>query len=470
MTGKSLRLPALATGLSARLLLLTIVFVMLAEVLIFAPSIGRFRLTYLEERLSDAHLAILALDATPDNVVGEALERELLRNAEAYSVALTRPGRGKLMMMIEKPGGIDATVDLRRASFMGLIGDAFATLLVGGERLLRVIGPAEKDPDTLVEVVVDEAPLRAEMLAYGKRILALSLVISLFTAALVYLSLHRLLVRPMRRITESMVAFREDPEDVSRTIAPSGRRDEIGVAEAELAKVQEALRAALRHKTRLAGLGIAVTKINHDLGNILATALLLSDRLQQSEDPEVRHVTPTLTAAIERAAKLCEQTLKFAREGPIHLERESFDLKALVDDVGATLPARVNGVATWRNRLAGEIAVTGDREQLYRVFANLAQNAVNAGATRVEVSARQEPGRLIIEVADDGPGLAPRARERLFEPFSGTARPGGTGLGLAIARDLLRAHGGDIRLERSTAEGTVFALTLPTAESGGPQR
>ncbi len=288
MTGQNPRFPTYATGLSVRLLLLTVAFVMLAEVLIFAPSIGRFRLVYLQEHLADAHLAILALDATPDQMVSQELERELLSHAQAYMVALTRPGGGKLMLMIEKPDRIGATYDLRRAGFFGLIRDAAMTLLSDGARVLRVIGPSPKDAEVLVEVVIDEAPLRAEMLGYSERILALSLVISLFTAALVYLSLHLLMVRPMLRVTESMVAFREDPEDESHVIQPSSRADEMGLVQRELASMQEGLRGALQQKTRLAGLGTAVTKINHDLKNILATALMLSDRLQQSEDPEVR--------------------------------------------------------------------------------------------------------------------------------------------------------------------------------------
>ncbi len=468
MTGQNARLPTYATGLSVRLLLLTVAFVMLAEVLIFAPSIGRFRLVYLQEHLADAHLAILALDATPDQMVSQELERELLSHAQAYMVALSRPGGGKLMLMIEKPDEIGATYDLRRAGFFGLIRDAAMTLLSDGSRVLRVIGPSPKDAEVLVEVVLDEAPLRAEMLGYSERILALSLVISLFTAALVYLSLHLLMVRPMQRVTESMVAFREDPEDESHVIQPSSRSDEMGLVQRELASMQEGLRGALQQKTRLAGLGTAVTKINHDLKNILATALMLSDRLQQSEDPEVRRVTPKLMGAIDRAVKLCQQTLTFTREGPVHLERSRFRLRELVDDVGESLPAQVNGKAVWQNDLADDLEVTADREQMFRVLANLGQNAIEAGAHSVGVSARRDDGRLLIEVADDGPGLAPRARERLFQPFAGTARPGGTGLGLAIARELMRAHGGEIRLERSTGAGSVFCLVLPL--NGGGNR
>jgi hypothetical protein len=269
--GKRLSLPPAAAGLSARLLLLTIAFVMLAEVLIYAPSIGRFRKVYLEDRLADAHLAILALEATPDQMVGEDLESELLSHVGADMVALKKPGAGKLMLMVAQPQTIDATHDLREAGFFRLIGDAFRTMTAADGRQLRVLGPSPKDPEVLVEVVLDETPLKTAMLDFSKRILALSLFISGLTAVLVYWSLHRLLVRPMRRITESMVSFREDPEDLTRALAPSGRGDEIGVAQRELVSMQEGLRSALQQKTRLAALGIAVSKINHDLKNILAT-------------------------------------------------------------------------------------------------------------------------------------------------------------------------------------------------------
>ena len=461
MTGKKFSLPPLARNLSARLLLLTIAFVMLAEVLIYAPSVGRFRLVYLEERLAAAHLAILTLDATPDQLIGKGLERELLEHVRAYSVGLTRPGAGKLMLMVTAPGPVDASFDLREAGFFELIRDAFVTLLQDRGRVLRVVGVSPKDGATLVEVVLDEAPLRAGMLGYSERILALSLGISLFTAALVYLSLHLLMVRPMRRITHSMARFRADPEDPARIIKASARSDEIGIAQRELAEMQIGLRGALQERARLAALGAGVTRISHDLGNILATARLVSDRLSDSEDPEVRRITPTLLGAIDRAVNLCAQTLSFTREGAPKVERSRFDLGELVSEVGASVPEQLSGEAEWRNLIDPRLEVAADREQLYRVLSNLGRNAIQAGASRIEIGARREDGRVVIEVRDDGPGLSPRARERLFEPFAGSSRAGGTGLGLAIARELMRAHGGDIRLERSTSEGTCFRLDLP---------
>ena len=464
MTVRTLSLPPWAKSLSARLLILTVFFVMLAEVLIYAPSIGRYRLSYLQERLAAGHLAILALEATPDNMVSEDLERELLNHVGAYTVGLKKPEGQKLILMIETPGPVQANYHLNKGTFFGMIGDAFMAMAAGDGRVLRVMGTSPKDPSLLVEVVLDEAPLRWAMFGYSQRILALSLVISLFTAALVYLSLHWLTVRPMRNMTESMIAFRDDPEDVHNLIRPSERSDEVGLAERELARMQEGLRAALQQKTRLAALGTAVTKINHDLRNILATASLVSDRLTGSEDPEVRRVTPTLIAAIDRAVKLCAQTLNFTREGPIQLQLSSFGLEDLMADVAAGLPETVNGAPVLQCRLAEAIELEGDRDQLYRVFNNLGQNALQAGASTVEITAVRENGRLVLEVADNGPGLSPRARENIFQPFKGSTTAGGTGLGLAIARELLRAHGGEIRLKETTAEGTCFRLELPLSQ------
>ena len=455
------RLPPLAKSLSAKLLILTIAFVMLAEVLIFAPSVGRYRLTYLQERLADAHLAILALEATPDNMVSKELESELLTHVGAYMVALTKPGAGKLALMAAKPGRIDKSFDLRDTNFFALIGEAFLTLVHDGNRVLRVVGVSPKDPQVLVELVFVEADLRDQMIGFAYRILALSLGISLFTAGLVYFSLHLFLVRPMRRMTESMAHFRDAPEDASSVVEPSTRSDEIGVASRELANMQEGLRDALHQKARLAALGTAVTKINHDLRNILATASLVSDRLAGSGDPEVRRVTPTLISALDRAVNLCAQTLDFTRHGAFRIEPSRFDLGQLVAEVREALPEQVNGAPALRSLVSGPFEIEGDREQLHRVLSNLTLNALHAGATRVEVTARREGEMLAIDVADNGSGLPPKAQENLFRPFAGSARPGGTGLGLAIARELMRAHGGELSLQNTTAEGTCFRMVLP---------
>jgi len=465
---------ATKSSLSARLLVLTIFFVMVAEFLIYTPSISRYRKSYLEERIATAHLATLALEATPDNMVSRQLEMQLLFHAGAYAIILTKPNRKMLILSNHMPPKVDVTYDLRKGNFMMWIEDAFETLAQDKNRVMRVIGTSPKDPNVAVEVLLDETPMREAMYGYSARILQLSIVISLFTASLVYMSLQWLIVRPMRRITASMTAFREAPEDESRTIVPSRREDEIGVAQRELAAMQRDLRAALQQKTRLATLGAAVAKINHDLRNSLATAVLVSDRLADIDDPEVKQVTPRLYEAIDRAVTLCSQTLNYVADGVPKLRPSHFHLHELVAEVGAAMRETEGGGPTVGeteftvvNGVDFELGVECDRQQLFRVLHNLASNARQAGAAMVRVSAHGTDGRIVIEVADDGPGLAPKARERLFQPFAGSARRGGTGLGLVIVRDIVRAHGGDVTLAESNESGTVFRLDLPARFADG---
>ncbi|HEV8680338.1 MAG TPA: HAMP domain-containing sensor histidine kinase [Stellaceae bacterium] len=452
-------------SLSARLLVLTIFFVMLSEVLIFVPSVARFRMTYFDNHLAAGHLATLALQASPDGKIDQKLTLKLLANVGAHAVILHRPNG--MVFMLDSPVApkADVTFDLTKGNIPIWIQRSLETLARNDNRVMRVVGPAPTEPGATVELLLDEAPLRREMWAFGARIVQLSVVISLTTAALVYLSLQWLLVRPMRRITASMTLFREDPEDASRRIVPSGRRDEIGSAEQELALLQETVRQALGQRARLAALGTAITKVNHDLRAILATARLVSDGLADSAAPEVRRVAPRLFEAIDRAVALCTRTLDFSREGAPPFTPTRFPLLPLIAEIEPGLATGSDPVAIER-AVPSALTVRADRDQLYRVLLNLAQNAVEAGAQHLRFTAAAVDGAIAIDVADDGHGLPPRARENLFRPFFGSARPGGNGLGLAIARELMRAQGGDIALVESTGNGTVFRLTLPADTEG----
>ncbi len=461
---KKLRMPSLTQGLSSRLLVLTISFVMIGEVLIYVPSVSRYRLTYLQERLAAAHEATLALEASPDGMVSAELEQQLLVHSRLRSIALRMPAAS--YMMLGEPPEIDATFDLGKETAYGLIRDAFTTLIQTENRVLRVIGPARIDPRIIVDVTLDEAPMRDEMYDYSRRILILSIVLSLMTAAMVFASLHLLIVRPMRRITARMGAFSEDPEDTSKDLETTARSDEIGVAQRELAEMQRGLRIALRQRAHLAALGEAVSKISHDLRNILSTAALVSERLADSEDPEVRRQSPALVAAIDRAVTLCVETLRYSRTRELEVKLDRVDLAALIEDVGRALLLSSQGQVAWRNDIAEGFYVTGDYDQLFRVFLNLGRNALDAmaeGRGEVRISASRNQGKAIIEVADTGPGLPARARDHLFEPFVGSTRPGGSGLGLPIAREIMHAHGGEISIAQGTGGGAVIRLELPDA-------
>lgn len=464
MDEKPRRLPLLVTGLSARLLFLTVFFVMLSEVFIYAPSIGRYRLSYMEERIASAHLASLALQAPSDNLVSKELLEEILKTAKSYGIVLRRPQTKALMLSLNMPPEVHATYDLRERNFFSAIMEAMSVMWSTRHRMIRVVGEAPRDPSTVVETVINEWTMREEMLAYSSRILALSILISLMTATLVYLSLQWMFVRPVQKLTDSMVNFRTDPDDARRLVEPSERSDEIGYAQRELSLMQRRLRDALKQRARLAALGTAVTKINHDLRNILATAQLVSDHVSESDDPKVRRIAPTLLGAIDRAVALCSRTLSFANEGSPAPELTHFDLAALVSDIATELAAREMQGGIVENAVPRDFAIFADRDQLYRAIDNLVLNAFQAGATKVTVSAEADSETVSIEIADNGPGLPPRVRDHLFEPFQGSSKVGGTGLGLAIARDLMRGHGGEAELLRTGAKGTAFVLRLPVEE------
>lgn len=456
----------LGRGLSARLLWLTIGFVMLSEVLVYAPSIARFREDYLIDRLASAHLATLALEATPDNMVSEELSERLLDQVDAHVIAVRHPGDVRRLLARRSVPMADYQCDLGAESWFELITDAFGTLLGDGSRTLRIIGPSRRDPAVTVEVLIDEAPLRAAMISFSGRILGLSLLISGVTAMLVFLSLQLMMVGPMRRLARNMVAFRAAPEVRAGVITASTRRDEIGEVTRELAAMEEAVRAALAQKTRLAALGTAVAKINHDLRNILATVQLLSDRVAQSSDPGVLKIAPSLLAAVDRAIQLCTRTLDYARDEPPPPQRARVRLAALIDEAAGVSRLLAGDRCAIETRMPPGIEIAADRDQLFRVLVNLMRNAAEAGARQLRIAASIAGEDVSITLSDDGPGLPPRARENLFQPFTGSARSGGTGLGLAIARELVRAHDGDLTLVSSTAAGTEFRIDLPRALRG----
>lgn len=456
---RDLRFLPHGTGLSGRLLLLTIAFVMLTEVLLFAPSIARYRLVYLEQKLAAAHLAGLSLEATPDRMVTAQLTSTLLRHVGAYAAGLYGEGKLTHNLMVPEMPAVDREIDLRDDTAIELIRDAFDTLIQRRNRILRVIGESPKDSSVLAVVVLDEKPMQEEMVGYSKRILGLSIFIAFVTASALYFSLQFMLVRPMRRLTQRMVGFH--PEAPATGTPPAPRTDELGLAETQLTAMQEELRYSFRQQARLAALGSGVSKLGHDLRNILSSVQVLSDRLADSTDPEVRRTTPRLVRAVDRAVSLTQSTLDFATERPA-VKPARFPLDDLVQEIAQDQVVVGEDGFRLDCTLPPGFVVEADRDQLYRVFGNLIRNARLAGARLSEIGATLGPVGISITVKDDGPGIPSAVRPRLFQPFN-TGRPGGTGLGLAIARDLVEAHGGQLRLVESGPEGTIFRIDLPFA-------
>lgn len=452
-------------SLSGRFLLLTTVFVMLAEILIFVPSVARFREDYLLARLERAQIASLALLA--DDMISADLEEELLQNAGVFNVVLRRDEARQLVLSSPMPGPIYTTFDVRDAPALTLIRDAIACLLDPTPRIIRVIGNPLLDAGQLIEVTMETAPLRSAMVDYGLRILLLSAVISVFTAFLLFLAVRRLLVRPIKGVVGHMQNYAAAPEDARRVIEPSAKVRELREAEEALQSLQTQLTQALKQKERLAQLGGAVARVSHDLRNILTTAQLFTDRIEMSQDPTVVRLAPKLVNSISRAVSLCENTLAFGRaEEPV--PKLSFiNLAELVSDVldGERLAIGDNDLSLSED-IPATMMIRADHEQLYRALSNLVRNARQAiigagGDGEINIRAYAADEAWHIEVSDTGPGLPPKAREHLFQAFQGGVRKGGSGLGLAIVAELIRGHGGSLELRRSDESGTCFEITLP---------
>lgn len=450
-------------GLSGRLLLLTVLFVLIGEVLIYVPSIARYRLNFLEDRLDAGHLATLAIEADPDGMLDKELEKRLLGHAMVEGVVLRQPDVSLLMLSRQMPPAVDKTFDLRESNVVDLCLEAFELLIANDRQAIRVLGASRVDPEVVVEVVLKEGYLREQMLNFSVRILTLSIVLSLITAGLVFINLQWLIVRPIVRITDNLTRFRRNPEDEQSVIEETLRSDEIGSAQRALAAMQQALRRSLLQRSRLAALGAAMSKINHDLRNSLASAMLVSDSLAQIEDPTVQRVTPRLMTAIDRAIKICSQTLDYAQTAEPKLEPKILQLHEIVEDVREAIGLPEDTEVEFDNTVPKDFTIYADRVQLFRMLLNVGRNAVDAmkeGGT-LSFSAHSKGAESIVDMVDTGPGLPQKARENLFKPFAGSTRRGGTGLGLAIVRELARLHGGDIEMISTGETGTHFRLHLP---------
>lgn len=459
--------------LSGRFLLLTLAFVVLAEMLILVPSLARFRVDFLQDRLERSQMASLALLTTPSVMIDDNLEAELLANAGVLNIALKRDQTRELFLSSPVPGPIEETFDMRSISWPQLTLDAMEVLWSDGTRIIRVVGEPVRNAGEMIDVVMDEATLRSAMLNFGRNILVLSAVISLATSVLLFLAVQYLMVRPINRLTRGMLHYAEQPEDASRIITPREDVTELYEAERALQSMQTQLIDFLLQKDRLANLGQAVSDINHDLRGILGIATLLVDPLKDSSDPDVSRNAPRLVRSLSRAERFCESMLQYAKGEEPPLQMRDVNLMNLLEDVvdGERLAADTSMVTIGLDGPKSAIARV-DKEQIHRVAANLIRNAREALAMtgrqgHIGINVTEQSESWLLDFADDGPGISLSVKDRLFVPFSSRGRSkDGTGLGLAISRELVRGHGGVLELLETSENGSVFRVLLPKNPGG----
>lgn len=457
-------------GLSLKLITMIMTMIMIVEVVIYLPSVANFRIRWLDDRVEVAGVAARVIETVPDAMdLTPDMISNLLKSAGAEALVIRKEGRSQLIERSDMPMPIAAVAaDTRDRGVTNLIISALEVIFVGGDRTMRVIGEPTAVPETIVEVLMSEALLREEMLTYSRNIFWLSLFVAVATAGAIFFFLNQLLVLPIRRMTANMIAFRQTPEDANRIIVPSGRRDEVGIAENELAMMEEDIFSMLRQKQHLADLGLAVAKINHDLRNTLSAAQLLSDQVATLEDPQVQRLAPRLVTTLDRAINFAQTVLDYGRQKTAPPKFLPVDLRALIEE--SSIDAGLYGHPTmvFANNVPDDVILNVDPDQFSRIFVNLMKNAREAlearpnknenGIIRIEFS--ETPDQLQIDVIDNGPGLPPRAKDNLFVAFEGSGRAGGTGLGLVIAREITESHGGALEL-LDTEIGTTFRVSMP---------
>lgn len=456
------------SGLRGRLLLLTAMFVLFGVMLVYPLLASIYRTGWLQERAQAAQIAALAVEAAPDGRVSEELSRQLLEQAQVIAVSVEGADFRELVLPPAAPiRGELVKVDLRGPA--PGFWTPFEHLFAPPGRYLQIVLQPSMTDDIEMEVIAPESALRSGLLAFSRTLLFATIIISAVVGALVYFTIYRLVVRPMRDFTSTLTKFSESPETVSLLPARGGS-DEIRRANLALEDMQKTVSAAFRQRKRLAELGEAVAKINHDLRNSLSAAQIVSETLALSDDPRVKRAAPRLERAIERAVGLAEATLSYGRTEPSLPRVSAINLLPVLEEAAAEGLAGAKGVE-WSVDADCPVLAAADPEHVHRIVANLVRNAARAIRDQ---SGRTQPGRIsarvfrqdqnvFVEIADDGPGVPAKVMARLFQPFAASGVPGGAGLGLAIARELARGMRGELELSSSGPDGAAFTLRLPAA-------
>lgn len=455
--------------LSRKLLIMTIGFVMVAETLIFIPSAAVFRQQWLDDRAQRAGHLALALTGVPDYEGSEILSEQFMKDTDVSMLLAKRKGMSVLILGSPPKGAKFEEVDLRQESRLPPFMDTFRSFFGSTEGYLRVKSHSLVEGHEHIEYIVPKAALHEALRGYCHRILLLSFIIAIITGMLLFAALSAMIVRPVRRLANGLIDFRDDPE-TRRSNRPSARRqDEIGQLEREFFDMKQSVRGALKQQDRLAALGLAVAKINHDLRNVLTSAQLVSDRIAMDKDERVSYMGQRLVRAVDRGVKLCEDVLSFSqsRKDPPQLAPTRISLlagEAAADTLGSfgSEPKAIN----FKNSIPSELSLNVDPDHTYRILNNLFRNAAQAMAGMRDDAAMREltvtsyikDGIVSLDITDTGPGIPAKAQDNLFKAFAASSGHGSTGLGLTIARELAQDQGGHLNLKHTGKDGTTFTV------------
>jgi signal transduction histidine kinase len=471
-----LALPLGGFGLAARVLAVTIGFVFLAMGLFYITRLTAHREMLLHGKISAVQTTVDAFGLAGPAAPSHELSQKILNSVEVKWMAIETPSGRREFVTAGGPLESVESITADDSSYAESIAATFHALFAAPGTVVKLSAPAQAN-EPAIEFAFDETSLIQSLRRVSGNFLTISLTIAAVVTCVLWAALWRMVLQPVRRLTSNIIAFGESPQDASRVIAPTGRGNEIGRAEAALAVMQRSLAHELAQGKRLAELGMAVARINHDLRNILSAAQLISDRLATIPDPLAQRLAPRLVATLDRAIQFCQSTLTYGASRELPPSRRPFDLSELVSQVVESAKAENDAAIDYNIDIPPLFCVYADPDHTLRVLENLSRNAAQAlmakGATdgrpkAIRFAAIRTDGLALVEISDTGPGFPADQSERIFEPFHKSTSDAGAGLGLAIAADLVTRNGGAITLAPAKADdfycGARFLIKLPTAE------
>jgi two-component system, NtrC family, sensor kinase len=481
--------PGAWSGVTRRLLLgfgaLVVTFAV-ASYLVIA-GLGRIQgaMARIEKEEAGVRLALELASAVRDQyahqahtiIIGNESHLAFYGEAERHVLELTRDLRARVHGEEQRA----AVKDIERASaeldalFRQRIvpavvrGDRAYVQLEHGQAQLVVTRIQERTEQLVTSFQQAITSSRAEAAAVQRRtyryLLLLLLGAPLLAAAVTYL-IGRSIARPLHALRGGAARIAAGDLD---TRIPVLTRDELGALAAQFNGMAAALKEhqqRLVESEKLAGIGRLAAGVAHEINNPLAVILGYARLLERGADDAARADLAVIEQETLRAREIVAGLLDLSRpqEPP---PADPVDLRQACDEVVVRLreAGLLDGVVV---AVAGTASAPGDAARLRQVLSNLVRNAAEAAGAggHVEVAVSGAGGEVLVTVADDGPGLDDRARDRLFEPFF-TTKERGTGLGLAISRAIARAHGGELEAANRPGRGAVFTLRLPSAAAGG---
>ena len=451
-------------SMSGRLALFSIAFIFLLEITFLVPALTFYRFNRLQERVDDAALVAEALLSTPNPQIDTDQSKELLESAKILDLAIVREDRRERLLLPNNTFTISNVVNLTEMTVFQIMLNGMSCITSNPNGVMLVVGQPQNG-FSKIETAVEEAPICNDVRKFGFNLLIMSMIISMLAGCILFVTVSRQFVRPILFLTKAITNFQGSKNPRVKVEARS-KIKEFYDAEVSLRQMQKRIAKSMRQKERLANLGESVAKIQHDLRNMLSTAHMVADNLEDSDDPKVRKSAPRLVRAIDRAIELSSQTLEYGRVGERKARVESVDLWEIIAEIVEEETDLVRDQSVEITFDCGnDIFATADRSFVRRIIQNLVRNARQIleegdGGT-IHVLAETNDDKIHISVSDNGPGMSEVAMDGLFQPFKGSSRIGGTGLGLAISKELSELMHGKLELASSNASGTIFVLILP---------